>query len=84
MGWANCGVDSRGRQIGYSHPAVCDHPGCTAEIDRGLSYACGDMHGDTEYGCDLYFCEEHLFYTEVAEGRVEPLCAECAKGLEDA
>lgn len=45
MGWGNCGRDSKGRPIGYLHAATCDHPGCDAKIDRGLSYACGQMHG---------------------------------------
>lgn len=58
MGWANCGEDKNGRPIGYAHEATCDHPGCEEEIDRGLAYACGGMHGDND-GCEGYFCEEH-------------------------
>lgn len=49
MGWGNCGRDRRGRPIGYMFPATCDHPDCLEEIDRGLSFACGDMHGEDEY-----------------------------------
>lgn len=73
MGWANCGEDSKGRPIGYSHLAICDHPGCSAQIDRGLAYACGGMHGTDILGgdgridwsgdfgsCEGYFCERHL------------------------
>lgn len=73
MGWGDCGDDSRGRPIGYYHEATCDHPGCEAVIDRGLSYACGGMHGNECAGgcdevdwsadaevCDRYFCERHL------------------------
>lgn len=73
MGWANCGEDSRGRPIGYAHAAKCDHDGCAAEIDRGLSYACGGMHGagslggdrdfdwdSFEISCEGYFCPAHL------------------------
>jgi hypothetical protein len=73
MGWGNCGTDSRGRGIGYYHAARCDQPGCRARIDRGLSYACGGMHGNECLGgdnridwsamvevCDQYFCEKHL------------------------
>jgi len=78
MGWANCGSDSRGRPIGYAHAATCDEPGCDAVIDRGLSYACGDMHGpqDREDGwcCDRYFCGKHLM-----PGANVPLCASCLK-----
>lgn len=41
MGWS-IGFDSNwNRDIGYGVPAFCDHPGCTAEIDRGLAYVCG-------------------------------------------
>lgn len=73
MGWADCGDDSKGRPIGYAHAGTCDHPGCEAEIDRGLGYACGGMHGDgclggdpeidwsAEYvACEGYFCGSHL------------------------
>lgn len=58
MGWMHCGTDSRGREIGYGVSARCDHPGCDVEIDRGLAYACGGMHG-TNDGCEGYFCEKH-------------------------
>jgi hypothetical protein len=64
MGWGNCGEDSKGRPIGYVHEATCDHPGCDAKIDRGLSYACGGMHGTEEGGCEGYFCESHLYHVE--------------------
>jgi hypothetical protein len=78
MGWADCGVDSRGRPIGYGYPATCDEPGCDAAIDRGLSYACGDMHGpqDREDGwcCENYFCGKHRKF-----GANVPLCAACLK-----
>lgn len=73
MGWGNCGTDSKGRSIGYVHAATCDHPGCSARIDRGLAYACGGMHGNECLGgddqidwsamvepCDGYFCGKHL------------------------
>jgi len=73
MGWARCGKDSNGRPIGYAYAATCDHPGCETEIDRGLSYACGGMHGNSCLGgdrefdwdanvtvCERYFCQAHL------------------------
>lgn len=81
MGWGNCGTDSKGRPIGYSHSATCDHPVCNAEIDRGLSYACGGMHGETEYGCEGYFCTQHLTITEIADGECISVCADCLKTL---
>ncbi len=59
MGWANCGDDSKGRPIGYAHDATCDFPGCATEIHRGLAYACGGDHGETEWSCESYFCETH-------------------------
>ena len=69
MGWADCGVDSNGRPIGYAFAATCDHPDCSEKIDRGLSYACGDMHGegsnaDGDGYCEKYFCSEHLLLTD--------------------
>lgn len=47
---------------GYGVPAYCEQPGCNEEIDRGMSYACGG-EPFSEYGCDRYFCSEHLHYT---------------------
>lgn len=88
MGWANCGEDSKGRPIGYAHEATCDHPGCTAKIDRGLSYACGGMHGDCGgQACEGYFCQEHLHlvdrkamgFTELDQGQLCPACLESAR-----
>ncbi|MCE9560421.1 MAG: hypothetical protein K8U57_00040 [Planctomycetes bacterium] len=58
MGWAFCGTDNAGREIGYAVAAMCDFPGCVAEIDRGLGYVCGMMHGG-ENGCGRYFCDAH-------------------------
>lgn len=75
MGWANCGNDSSGRPIGYANSATCDHPGCKVKIDRGLSYACGNMHGETTWGCERYFCSKHLLI--VGRDHDSQLCDEC-------
>lgn len=48
------------RDIGYGVPAYCDHPGCTVEIDRGVSYVCAE-------GCGLHFCGEHLSWGALCE-----------------
>ena len=63
MGWSDCGDDSKGRPIGYAFRAPCDFEGCETEIDRGLAYACGGMHGDDDpHGsCEGYFCGGHLY-----------------------
>ena len=80
MSWANCGTDSKGRPIGYAHRATCDHPGCDTEIDRGLSYACGGMHGESEVSCEGYFCEEHRKrYVKVPDHDWVVVCDECAE-----
>ncbi len=81
MSWANCGEDSRGRPIGYAFDAKCDHPGCKEKIDRGLTHACGGEHGFTEYGCEKYFCEEHLWNFIDTGGKVIRICDECAQEL---
>lgn len=58
------------RWAGYGVPAVCDQPDCEAEIDRGLSYRCGD---DSDQGCGLSFCSSHLYI-----GGGEPqMCERC-------
>lgn len=75
MGWS-IGYDSKwGRDIGYGVPAYCDHPGCTEEIDRGLSYVCGGEPYGGERGCGLYFCEKH----HVLSVRLRMLCERCVK-----
>ena len=50
------------RDIGYGVPSICDHPGCTTEIDRGLGYICGSNPHGGEHGCGLFFCTAHLSY----------------------
>lgn len=65
MGWSLGEHD--GRDIGYGVPAFCDHPGCGAEIDRGLAYVCGGEPYGGEEGCGLFFCSAHLGYTDSDE-----------------
>lgn len=86
MGWANCGTDSEGRPIGYAVKAICDHPDCDKEIWRGVDRACGGMHGFTEYGCDKYFCEEHLNFIDIDDddAPLVQLCEKCVIEYEDA
>jgi hypothetical protein len=58
------------RWIGYGVPAFCDHPGCVAEIDRGIGYVCGgEVYGGDD-GCGLYFCPDHRHI----------LCERCESG----
>ncbi len=77
MGWS-VGYDSKWeRDIGYGVPAICDHPGCNKEIDRGLGYVCGGEPYGGEHGCGLFFCGEHLLMTKKGQ-----LCERCAAGKE--
>jgi hypothetical protein len=71
MGWAI--GESQGRDVGYGVPAYCDHPGCRAEIDRGLGYICGGEPGGGERGCGLFFCGQHL-------GGMHCRCTRCTQG----
>lgn len=80
MGWADCGKDSKGRSIGYAFIAKCDQPGCKRKIDRGLSYACGGMHGGG-VGCKGYFCSKHLRCVLVEEDN-PMMCDACASIIE--
>jgi hypothetical protein len=92
MGWANCGTDSDGRPIGYAHEAYCDHPWCTKKIDRGVFYACGEMHGSEGIDCEKYFCGLHRRSVEIhkddqdgvdhTHGGVVHLCFACADAYE--
>lgn len=74
MGWA-VGEGRDGRDIGYGVPALCDHPDCNEEIDRGLSYVCGMINTPGEdRGCGLHFCEKHLLHDSEKYGQ---LCQRC-------
>lgn len=82
MGWANCGVDSYGRPIGYAYEGTCDEPGCEVEINRGLSYACGGMHGENGVDCERYYCAPHREVALVAvDGREIWVCRRCRDDL---
>lgn len=71
MGWS-IGYDSTWkRDIGYAVPSICDHPGCSKEIDRGLGHVCGGEPYGGDEGCGLYFCGQH-------GGGYK--CARCAAG----
>lgn len=79
MGWSIGYDDNWQRDIGYGVPSTCDHPGCNARIDRGLSYVCGSQPKGGEHGCGLYFCDDHL---RAAGDRRENarLCTRCYSG----
>jgi len=71
VGWS-IGFDYNwNRDIGYGVPAECDHPGCDAQIDRGLSYVCGGNPYGEPHGCGLFFCDEHLFMRTVSAPTVD-------------
>lgn len=77
MSWAI--GEFNGRDIGYGVPAICDHPGCGASIDRGLAYVCGgDAYGG-EHGCGLFFCGEHRRYAGERRDNAS-LCSRCYSG----
>lgn len=72
MSWS-IGYDNNWqRDIGYGVPAICDHPECNKEIDRGLSHVCMNEEPDGGDGCGLHFCSEHLSFSG---------CERCAAGL---
>ncbi len=69
MGWSY-GIVSSGKEVGYGVGAVCEEPECGIEIDRGLAYVCGIMHGDN---CGGYYCYRHLSMN----GKLGQACARC-------
>lgn len=79
MSWAY-GIAADGREIGYSVKDICNEPGCSAEIDRGLSFVCGGMHEGGDHGCGSYFCTAHMDVVE-HEGKYFQLCSKCAAAL---
>jgi hypothetical protein len=60
MSWSIGYDETWKRDVGYGVPAICDEPGCSAGIDRGLSYVCGGEPYGGEHGCGLFFCNAHL------------------------
>jgi hypothetical protein len=75
MGWS-LGYDQHWhRDVGYSVPAICDHPGCGAAIDRGIAHVCGGQPYGGEKGCGLYFCGKHLWFAPQQ-------CDRCTEGKE--
>ncbi len=74
MGWS-VGYDTNWkRDIGYGVPSMCDHAGCTEQIDRGLAYVCdGQPYGGSK-GCGLYFCAKHMLIGD------PQLCNRCDLG----
>lgn len=84
MGWAIGWDGDWQRDIGYGVPAWCDDPSCNEEIDRGLSYVCGNEPYGGDRGCGLYMCGHHLYMVPVdpddTEGDWIGLCARCHKG----
>ena len=75
MGWSYAVLED-GREVGYGVEATCEHPGCEAQIDRGLAYACGGLDaviGRSEIGCGHHFCYEHLFLGGPAQ-----MCPACS------
>lgn len=58
MSWAIGFSKNQNRDVGYSVSAICDHPGCAVEIDRGLGYICCENinHNAT---CGAFYCAEH-------------------------
>lgn len=79
MGWQIGYDDKWSRDIGYGVPAVCDHPDCNEEIDRGLSYVCADEEPRGGDGCGLYFCSNHHsnYINDLSQ-----CCERCRDGLE--
>lgn len=74
MGWSIGYDHNHERDIGYGVPAICDHPDCGEEIDRGLAYVCGGEPYGGESGCGLYFCGSHLLWKQSAKKFVCDRC----------
>lgn len=77
MGWSLGYDDNWQRDIGYGVPALCDHPSCKKEIDRGLAYVCGSQPYGGDLGCGLFFCDDHLNIGIERKGQLVSLCNKC-------
>ena len=58
MSWVVGFNQEQGRHIGYGVLAICDHPDCTVEIDRGLVYMCCENPHPSP-SCGGFYCAEH-------------------------
>ena len=77
MGYQVYELSSQKRFGGYGVPSICDHPGCTKEIDRGMAYCCGG-EPFSDAGCGQYFCTDHLAYN--LEDDAVQQCERCLAG----
>jgi hypothetical protein len=68
MGWSIGYDPAWNRDVGYGVPAWCDHPDCTAEIDRGVSFVCGGEPCGGGHGCGLFSCDRDLNYAYTDDG----------------
>lgn len=80
MGWQVGYDDNWRRWVGYGVPAICDHPGCGADIDRGLAHVCGDDVYGGEHGCGLFFCGDHFSRHHGLLDMPANLCERCVAG----
>lgn len=69
------------RDIGFGVDAICDHPGCKNEIDRGIEHVCGGEPYGGDSSCGLYFCKDHL-QTNTIDNEEVPQCTQCSSGKE--
>ena len=72
--------NSDGRWCGYGVPAICDHPTCSEQIDRGVTFVCGDTPGGGDHGCGLYFCADHMSWVYRGPRCSVQLCVRCEHG----
>ena len=71
MSWTVGYDENWKRDIGYGVPSICDHPGCTARIDRGLSYVCGGE----PYGASMGAVFSFVTSTSSPEDHRNAVCA---------
>lgn len=79
MRYAYYEVWRNGQKIkaGYSVPDICNHLGCSEQIDRGLAHLCGTSPGGDEHGCGGYFCEDHQRSKQIALNEYISVCLSC-------
>ncbi|OTG87924.1 hypothetical protein [Acinetobacter sp. ANC 3813] len=58
MSYACYTSEKNGREQGHGVPAVCDHPDCTNEIDRGMGHLCFE-NPNIEASCGGFYCSDH-------------------------
>ena len=63
---------------------ICNHLGCSEEVEATLEFACGGSNEETSHSCGNYFCNEHRQVTVLLDDESTiQVCEKCEDYLID-